>query len=107
MKVKFDEYKAKYPEWSDEQIWAAISLNMEADNVIEKGGQDVNPNDPDIIIKVIKGAKKWIEAVLPDLFVRVAHAFDKAINTLGVWVRKGLTYAVDLIAKLLGKEKYL
>lgn len=32
--LKFDEIKAKHPEWSDEQIWTAISLDMQADNVI-------------------------------------------------------------------------
>ena len=39
---KYDEYKAKHPDWSDEQIWTAISLDMEADVVIENKGKDVD-----------------------------------------------------------------
>lgn len=84
-------------------IWAAISLDMEIDNTIEKGGQDVDPNDPDLIKKVIIGARNWLNEVLPSIFAKVAHVFETAIVTLGEWCQKGLTYAVDLIARLLGK----
>ena len=99
---KYNEIKAKHPDWSDEQIWTAISLDMEADNVIENKGADVDPNDPDIIKEIILGARQWLSEVLPQIFEKVAKFFDKLITTIGTWVQKGLTYVIDLIDTLFG-----
>lgn len=100
---KFNEIKAKHPDWSDEQIWTALSLNMEADNVIENAGDDIDPNDPDIIKEIIVGAQNWLKEVLPNIFAKVAQFFERMISTIGEWVQKGLSYVVDAIARLLGK----
>lgn len=100
---KYDEMKAKHPDWSDEQIWTAISLDMEADKVIDEKGADVDPDDPDIIKEIIIGAKRWLSEVLPQIFERVRNFFDKLITTIGTWVQKGLSYVVDLIDTLFGK----
>ncbi len=101
---KFNEIKAKHPDWSDEQIWTALSLNMEADNVIENAGDDIAPNDPDIIKEIIVGAQNWLKEVLPNIFAKVAQFFERMISTIGEWVQKGLSYVVDAIARLLGKN---
>lgn len=101
---KYDEMKAKHPDWSDEQIWTAISLDMEADKVIDDKGADVNPDDPDIIREILIGAKRWLSEVLPQIFERVRNFFDKLITTIGTWVKKGLSYVVDLIDTLFGKD---
>ena len=52
--VKFDEIKAKHPEWSEEQIWTAVSLDMQADNVITQKGEDIDSNDLDIIKEILR-----------------------------------------------------
>lgn len=101
---KFNEIKAKHPDWSDEQLWTALSLNMEADNVIENAGDDIDPNDPDIIKEIIVGAQNWLKEVLPNIFAKVAQFFERMISTIGEWVQKGLSYVVDAIARLLGKN---
>lgn len=101
---KFNEIKAKHPDWSDEQIWTALSLNMEADNVIENAGDDIDPNDPDIIKEIIVGAQNWLKEVLPNIFAKVAQFFERMISTIGEWVQKGLSYVVDAIARLLDKN---
>lgn len=101
---KYDEIKAKHPEWSDEQIWTAISLDMQADTVIEKKGDNVDPNDPDVITEILRGAKNWLEEVLPDIFAKVAKFFDSLLSTIGKWVQKGLSYVVDAIAYLLNRK---
>ena len=100
---KYDEYKAKHPDWSDEQIWTAISLDMEADVVIENKGKDVDPDDPDVIKEILVGARNWLSEVLPQIFERVKNFFDKSISTLASWVQKGLQYVVDLIGTILGR----
>lgn len=101
---KYDYYKAKHPEWSDEQIWTAISLDMESDKVIDEKGADVDPNDPDMIKEVLDGARKWLSEVLPDIFAKVAKFFDTLLATIGEWVQKGLSYVVEAIAYLLNRK---
>lgn len=101
---KYDYYKAKHPEWSDEQIWTAVSLDMESDKVIDEKGADVDPNDPDMIIEVLDGARRWLSEVLPDVFAKVAKFFDTLLTTIGEWVQKGLSYVVEAIAYLLNRK---
>lgn len=101
---RYNYYKTLHPEWSDEQIWAAISIEMEAENVLDKKGQDITANDPDIIKEILDGAKKWLQEVLPNVFAKVAVFFDRLISTIGEWVQKGLTFVVESIARLLGKD---
>lgn len=101
---KYDYYKAKHPEWSDEQIWTAVSLDMESDKVIDEKGADVDPNDPDMIKEVLDGARKWLSEVLPDIFAKVAKFFDTLLTTIGEWVQKGLSYVVEAITYLLNRK---
>ena len=101
---KYDYYKAKHPEWSDEQIWTAVSLDMESDKVIDEKGADVDPNDPDMIKEVLDGARRWLSEVLPDVFAKVAKFFDTLLTTIGEWVQKGLSHVVEAIAYLLNRK---
>lgn len=98
---RFNELKQSHPEWSDEQIWTAISLEMEAENVIEKRGKDINPEDPDLITQILIGAKKWLEEVLPTIYQKVEDFFKKIISTIGDWIRKGFDYLNELIDRWL------
>lgn len=101
---QFNRIKAKHPDWSDEQIWIALSLDLETDNVIERAKGDIDPNDPDIMRQIIVGARNWLREVLPSVFAKVGHFFDSMITTIGEWIQKGLTFVVDAIAHLLGKD---
>lgn len=101
---RYNHYKTLHPEWSEDQIWAAISIEMEAENVLDQKGQDITANDPDIIKEILDGAKKWLQEVLPNVFAKVAEFFDRLISTIGEWIQKGLSFVVESIAKLLGKN---
>lgn len=101
---KYEEFKAKHPEWTDEQIWTAISLDMQSNKVIEEKGENVDPNDPDFIQEVINGARRWLCEVLPAIFEKVSKIFDKLLSTIGEWVSKGLSYVIDAIAYLLNRK---
>lgn len=94
---KFNIFKAKHPDWSDEQIWTAVSLDMEADKVIEEKGGDINPKDPDIIEEIINGAMSWLDEALPIIFEKVKDLFRNLLANIGNWVRKGLEYVFEYI----------
>ena len=96
---KYNEFKSKHPDWSDEQIWTAVSLDMQADNVIENKGKDVNPNDPDIIEQIIRGAMEWLDEALPYIFEKVREFFYRLLSNLGDWIREGLNYVLEHLTK--------
>lgn len=101
---KYEYYKNLHPEWSDEQIWSAVSIDMSAAKEIGERGNDVSPNDPDLIKAVLDGARNWIRDVLPNVFIKVQAFFDKMIQSIGEWIQKGLSYVLELISKTLGKS---
>lgn len=96
---KYNAMKAKHPEWSDEQIWTAISLDMQANATIEKKGGNINPNDLDIWEMILEGAKKWLKTNLPVIFERVEQFFENLLDNLAVWIQKGWDYVSVLISK--------
>lgn len=77
---------------------------MEAENVLDRKGPDMQVNDPDVITEILNGAKKWLQEVLPNVFAKVAVFFDRLISTVGEWIQKGLSFIVESIAKLLGRN---
>lgn len=93
---KFNIIKEKHPNWSDEQIWTAVSLDMEADRVIEEKGE-VNPDDPDIIEEIIRGAMEWLDDALPMIMEKVRDLFNALLQNIGNWLRKGMEYVMDFI----------
>ncbi len=93
---KFDIIKEKHPNWSDEQIWSAVSLDMEADRVIEEKGE-INPDDPDIIEEIIRGAMEWLDDALPMIMEKVRDLFNALLQNIGNWLRKGMEYVMDFI----------
>ena len=96
---KYDEYKAKHPDWSDEQIWTAASLDMQADVVIEQKGKDASVNEPDIMELIIRGAIEWLDEALPLIFEKVKQMFANLLQNLGSWIRKGWDYLMQIISK--------
>lgn len=101
---KYKFYKELHPEWSEDQIETAVSIDMSAESEVNRRGKDIDPDDPDLIRDILEGARTWLAEVLPQVFERVRSFFDNIINTLTTWVQNGLKYVVDLIGKLLGKN---
>lgn len=97
----FLRIKGKHPEWSDEQIWTAVSLDMQADVVINEKGDDISIDDPDVIEGIIRGAMEWLDEVLPAIFEKVKALFANLLQNLGSWIRKGLDYVMECISKLM------
>ena len=100
---RYDYYKKLHPDWSDDQIKVAISIELSAEDKINKAGHDASPNDPVLMRSIIEGARNWLRDVLPDVFAKVGEFFDKMIQTVGQWVQKGLAFAINAIEYLYEK----
>lgn len=97
----FDSIKQEHPTWTDEQVWTAVSLKMQSDVVIDNAGSDVDPNDPDIISQIIKGAEVWLEEALPLIFEKVEQLFRQLLDNLAEWIKKGFEYVIRLIGEYI------
>ena len=82
----YNRIKAEHPNWSEEQIWTAVSLHMEADNVITEKGADIDRNDPEIFTQIVQRAKEWLAEVLPKIFEKVKEVFYQLLDQLKTWV---------------------
>ena len=80
----YQRIKEKHPDWSDEQIWTAASLDMQADVVIDQKGKDVSVNDPDIMEMIIRGAMDWLDEALPLIFENNVKQATVWLHTLSV-----------------------
>ena len=99
---RFERFKAKHPNWSDEQIWTAVSLDMAQDTTIEEKGGDIDPNDADIWKEIVSQAKDWIKEVLPQVFEKVKALFDNIIHQISEWVKKNIPVIMEKIKDFIG-----
>ena len=99
---RFERIKAKHPDWSDEQIWMAVSIDMETDKTIDNKGGDIDPNDPTIWESIISKAKDWLSEVLPVIFEKVKEIFTDLLNHLKVWVIENAPLIFERIREFIG-----
>lgn len=97
---KFKEFKAKHPEWSDEQIWTAISLEMSAEATIDNK-KDVDPNDPNIFVEVVNKAREWMKEVIPAVFEKVKEVFTSLLDQVKTWIKDNLPNILNQIREWL------
>ena len=98
---RFDRIKAKHPDWSDDQVWMAVSLDLQQDATIEQN-KDVDPEDPNIWNTIVTKAKDWLQAVLPIVFEKVKEIFAALLNRLKEWIAENVPVIFERITELIG-----
>ena len=88
---RYNYYKRLHPDWSEEQIWTAVSIDMQTANTIKRGGEDVDVNDEQVIHYILKSAQQWLEEVLPAIYRKVADFFRRAFE----WIKEGIHNILD------------
>lgn len=99
--ARYEYYKQLHPDWSEEQLWTAVSIDEQAKKTVKEGGQDVNLMDSDIINRILIKAQEWLEEVLPIIFERVKKFFDDLLVSIASWAQRGIQYVIDLIGSIL------
>jgi hypothetical protein len=94
---RYNYYKDLHPDWSDEQIWTAVSIDMQNANTLSKGGEDVKIS-PEIINQILQKAQEWLSEVLPVVFEKVKEFFQIALRKIAELAARGLEYITELIA---------
>ena len=94
---RYQFYKEQHPDWSEEQIWTAVSIDMQTAQTVKEGGDDVDVNNSEIVKIILEKAQEWLEEVLPKVFEKVKDLFMRAINTIAEWIEKGINYLIEII----------
>lgn len=102
--AQFERIKAKHPGWSDEQIWTAVSIDMESGRVFGEEGKDVDPNDPNIFKSIVEGAKQWMQEVLPAIFEKVKDFFNNLLVQVKAWIEQKLPEIMGRIMGWIGEH---
>lgn len=99
---RYKFYKDIHPEWSEEQIWTAVSIDMSAADEIEKGGEDIDINDPNLIAQILRKASNWLAEVLPNVFEKIGKLIDDTIKSIVTWAKNGINYIFEKINEWIG-----
>ncbi len=98
---RFDRIKAKHPDWSDEQVWMAVSLDMQQDTTIDQN-KDVDPKDPNIWETIVIKAKGWLQEVLPVVFEKVKEFFNTLLRRIREWIEENVPVIMENIRNIIG-----
>lgn len=98
---RFERIKAMHPDWSDEQIWIAVSIDLQQDQTIRQQG-DIDPNDPVIWEIIIRKAKDWLQEVWPVVFEKVKEIFAGLLNKIKEWISNKIPVVIDWIREFIG-----
>lgn len=101
---RFDRIKAQHPDWSDEQVWMAVSLDLQQDATIDQEGDDIDPNDPAIWKTIVTKAKDWLHEVLPVVFEKVKDIFTELLNRLKEWIAENIPVLMERIWDMIGRR---
>lgn len=96
---RYNYYKAQHPDWTEEQIWTAISIDMQTKQAVSNGNEDVDLTNPETVADIIRKASEWLKEVLPHIFEKIGKVLDHAIATVVSWVKHGFKYLQELIQK--------
>lgn len=100
--ARYEYYKQLHPDWSEEQLWTAVSIDEQAKKTVKEGGEDIDIFDSEIINRILVKARAWLADVLPVIFNRVKRFFDDILTSIASWAQRGLQYVIDLIGSILG-----
>ncbi len=99
-KEDYDYQKRKHPEWNHNQIMARVSFETTITETIGKGGGNVNPKDPKVLVKILEGGKRFLERLGINIG-EVMRAINMAINSLKGLISTGIKYIGDTLSGIL------
>lgn len=98
-KKKFLETSSEHPGWTFQQVMAKLAFDTQTEEFIEKGGNDVDPNDGEVWVEVLKGVKRTL-AKMKSIGQSIFNAIDGAIATLSAAINSGIKRIGGIIRKL-------
>lgn len=98
----YNRIKKYHPDWSEEQIWTQVSVELNAEDVISQN-PEIRPSE-ELFRLILEKAKEWLFEILPDIFEKVANYFVDLLDRLPEWAVNGLEYVYEFIKNYIKFE---
>lgn len=56
----YDRIEEEHPSWSHKQIMVKVAFNRKEDEIIERGGNNLDAEDPAIMSEILQGVKRFL-----------------------------------------------
>lgn len=89
---EYDGYKSIHPTWTHKQIMFKIAMDKKIGDL--PPNVDPDPDDPEILAEILKGAKLFLIGV-GIIIYEVFDAIDDMLDTLGDLISRGVRYIGD------------
>lgn len=90
-RCEYNRLASKYPSWTHKQIMKKLAFEIEIEDVVNKKGENVNLEDPEIMSWILKGVKSFLQGVgvyIQELF----EVIDNILDALTEMIYRGITY---------------
>ena len=98
----FDFNERIHPNWTFTQVMAKVVFEVKTDETIDKGGNNVDPKDPQIWLIILEGVKMTLSK-FKSIGWSIFMAIDSAITTIKGLIFAGVRKVGDVIDKLFDK----
>ncbi len=88
-KEEFDYQSRKHPEWGFQEVMVKLAFEAEADKTINDGGEDVDPNDVNIWMAILKGVKT-ILSTFKSIGKQIFDVIDEEITFIQEQINSGI-----------------
>ncbi len=79
----FEKFKLQHPDWSDEQVWSRVAIDIQTDKAVDEG-KNIDTNG--IWNEILTKASNWLKEVLPIVYEKVKEVFSSIINKIKEFV---------------------
>ena len=73
-----------------------MALDEKMDEMIEGGGKDADPNNPQVLEAILTGANAILQKI-KGISQKCIRAIESAISTVKDWISQGIRYLGDKI----------
>lgn len=101
-KEDFKYNERKHPNWTFTQIMAKLALDEKGGEFIDRGGNNVNPTEPDTWLIILEGVKATLSK-FQSIGRSIFMAIDSAIVSIRGLIVAGIKRVGDVIDNLFDK----
>ena len=91
-RMDYDYNRKKHPGWNHQQIMTKVGFEQQTDVMVGgEGGKDINPTDPNTLVVILEGGKRFLQRYGIDIG-KIMDAINHAISGLKRAISTGLDF---------------
>lgn len=93
--------KEQWPDWSHEQIIISLQFDETIGKVVNDGGENVNIEDPTVILPIFENVGNWTKNNFPDFYEKIEPTFREISIRLSQMIQNGIKAIGNFIERVL------